>query len=378
MMLKPVLALCFAAGSLNLPCMADEQVKSENKEPQVVDVVVEQIVKSESDEDDRPVEVRVERIVRTESHSDKDGNTKVVGKIVIMGPDGKVKEYSLDDELPDGVRVMISGANKHAEGATASANAFVFHSDEAEVQERMMIGVHCDAADDVLRSQLKLDGSGLVVLAVIDESPAKAAGMIKGDVVFRANGSGLNSVEQLVELVQNADGDAIEFGVIRGGDRIEIIVSPEVMKTTQHVVLDRNHNIELTIDGDDPELKWIQKLQHLDLPEEALNALKKGRTGVRLRSLHPGIVIDRNARAEDIQKLVDEVRARAQVEVKRATEAQEQASVARKKLHLHLKEAGGKAQAESIEQIHEQMQDLHAQMAKLQKALEQLSKEDKN
>jgi membrane-associated protease RseP (regulator of RpoE activity) len=327
------------------------------------------------------IEVRVEQTVTTEKDGDDEKPAKVSGKIVVVGPDGKTKEYKLNDELPEGVRVLINDDDE--DGGGKSKGVFVFDSNEFVAKERLMIGVHCDAADGVLRSQLKLGEAGLVVLEVIDESPAKESGIQQGDVIFQANGSELTEVEQLVELVQKSEGKGIEFGIVRGGDRSEITVTPRKMKADMHVVLGELDSEDLDLEIEDDALEWVEKIEGLNLPADALDALKNRRAGVTIRSLQPGIVIDREMDLEAVRKLVAEVRERAQAEAKTAIEANRRAVIAHEQAAEAQKRAGKArvmlkrhVEATSIEEIHAQMKELQEQMAALQKALEKLKKQE--
>jgi len=369
-MLKHVLMLCVAVGPMSLTAVADEAKSDEKEKPQRFEVRVEKVVTSEKSDDDNEAE------------------TKVSGQIVIMGPDGKVKEYSLDDELPESVRVLIR-RDKDGEHSDEEHNVFVFESDAEEAEERLMIGVHCDAADDVLRSHLKLEDAGLIVLEVIDDSPAMEAGIKENDVIFRANGAALDGVKALVDVVQESDGKTIEFGVVRSGERMEVQIKPRMMEMGQHFVIDHLQDLDIELGVEGNALKWTQNLEQLDLPEEAIKALKGRRAGVRLRKVQPGIVIDRALEGEELQDLIEDVRAKAMEEALRAREAHDIAREAHehaREIHEHAHEEHKKAAEnvrvevrrmestkQSVESVHAQMKELQAQMKELQKTLEKLS-----
>lgn len=382
MLLKPHFALCLAAASFNLTCIADEPalkevaVQTDDSSPDVTAETDEPAALNE-DEATQKKQHRVEvRIIESATlhGDDKDApKSKVTGKIVIKGPDGKVKEYSLEDKLPDGIRVLTEKIQgKTGDGHAASV--FVVDTDDAEVEERLMIGVNCDAADDVLRAHLKLGESGLVVREVVENLPAGESKIQKGDIVVQANGSGLNSVEQLIDIVRTSDGKAIEFGLIRGGERMEVTVTPKKMKAAHRIVVNATADLAADKNAEYQPFQFFQNLEGQDIPKEVLDALKKGQAGVRVRSLHPGIVIDHKSGKEDIHKLLGEVLQRAEAEQDRADAAKEQADDGASRANRTTATISGNPASQSIEDLHAQMKELQQQMATLQKTLEQLTK----
>ncbi len=363
MRLKPHFALCLAAASLNLTCIADEPALTDESVQTEITVETDEAAaldeKESTDNQPRRVEVRVIESVTTHDNDKGAPKSKVTGKIVIMGPDGKVKEYSLDDKLPDGIRVLT----EKIQGKTGDGNAagvLAIDMDNTEVEEHLMIGVHCDVADDVLRAQLKLGESGLVVREVVENSPAGESKIQKGDIVFQANGSGLNSVEQLQEIVRTSDGKAIEFGLIRDGDRTELTVTPKKMKDAHFIDVDMNAD--------------LQFFEGQEIPKEVLDALKKGQTRVQVRSLHPGILIDHKSAKEDIHKLIEEVRQKEREERDRATKLRERAREVTSDSIPSTESISGNDTSHSLEDLQAQMKELKQQMAALQKTLEQLTK----
>ena len=373
MLLKPVFALCLAAASFKVNCLADEPA------PPVLTVQTDELAATNeevaTEKKQQRVEVRVIESVTVNDDENDAPKSTVTGKIVIMGPDGKVKEYSLDEKLPDGIRVLTEKIHGNTSDLN-EASVFVFDTDDAEVEEQLMIGVRCEVADDVLRAQLKLGESGLVVREVVETSPARESKIQKGDIVFQANGSGLNTVEQLMEIVQTSDGKEIQFGLFRGGDRMEVTVTPKKMKmkAAHRIVLNGTAHHALDQDAEQQHVQLLQRLEGHDIPKEVLDALRKGQTGVRVRSLHPGIVIDHKSAKEDIHKLMEEVRQRAEAERDRATAVREHADEVPNHSIRSKESISGDAASQHIEELQAQMKELQQQMATLQKTLEQLTK----
>jgi uncharacterized protein (TIGR03067 family) len=69
------------------------------------------------------------------------------------------------------------------------------------------------------------DGSGVAVIDTLDRSPAKAAGLKKGDVVLRVGGREVSELPATVELVRQAKpGDELAFHIRRDGAERDVMV----------------------------------------------------------------------------------------------------------------------------------------------------------
>ena len=69
--------------------------------------------------------------------------------------------------------------------------------------------------------------TGLDVMEVVTGSPAAAAGLRKGDIIYEVNGAGLNDAGELQRvLVEDAIGKPLKLAVIREGDTREIYAVP--------------------------------------------------------------------------------------------------------------------------------------------------------
>jgi hypothetical protein len=98
----------------------------------------------------------------------------------------------------------------------------------AAFASQFVIGVDCDAASEVVRSQLAIGTSGLVVKTVADGTPAKKTGIKKFDVITAANETELRSVKDLVSAIQTAGKEKkpIVLSVFRAGKKLMTIVTP--------------------------------------------------------------------------------------------------------------------------------------------------------
>jgi S1-C subfamily serine protease len=69
-------------------------------------------------------------------------------------------------------------------------------------------------------------GSSALVMSVIEDSPAAAAGLQAGDAVVEANNLSIDDSQDLIDLVASlSPGDALDMEVQRGGDSISVEVT---------------------------------------------------------------------------------------------------------------------------------------------------------
>src|SRR3954447_11225023 len=82
------------------------------------------------------------------------------------------------------------------------------------------IGVLATEADAVLRRQLKLGDTGLVISEVQGDKPADKAGVKAGDVLLSVNGKQVAKEGELTGEILRSDGKPVELGLVRGGARL--------------------------------------------------------------------------------------------------------------------------------------------------------------
>jgi S1-C subfamily serine protease len=70
--------------------------------------------------------------------------------------------------------------------------------------------------DDDWRQSLGVD-NGLLVMKVVQASPAKDAGLRGNDVIISADGQTVGSVRALQRIISNARANAVKLQVVRGG-----------------------------------------------------------------------------------------------------------------------------------------------------------------
>lgn len=143
--------------------------------------------------------------------------TKMVGKAIVVDADGKRHEIDLGDQGAEGLNMpAMPGGFPNMFSVQRNVNKY-------------MIGVHCAKVAPALQAQLGLaEGSGLLVAAVGDGSPASAAGLQKHDILLFADDQELLTQQDLVRVVQKA-GEAdssLSLTVMRSGEEIGVDVAP--------------------------------------------------------------------------------------------------------------------------------------------------------
>ena len=157
----------------------------------------------------------------------------------------------------------------------------------AASENKYRIGLACDEVSAVLRLHLRLpDDSGLLVNAVLDDSPAGRAGIQRFDVIVEANGKPVASVFDLVTVVNDVQENAMDLAIIRRGEHQVIRVTPEERPADIVPRLRRG-------------LPGIGRQNLADLPPELWRHLEEferlqipGQPGFNLRRFLPGIIMD--------------------------------------------------------------------------------------
>lgn len=88
-------------------------------------------------------------------------------------------------------------------------------------------GIVVGPLDEEQREELKLDeDEGVVVDRVAPDSPAEEAGIKRNDILLTADDEPLESIRDLMEAVQESEGEPIELKVLRGDEKLTIELKP--------------------------------------------------------------------------------------------------------------------------------------------------------
>lgn len=112
------------------------------------------------------------------------------------------------------------------------------HAGGVSVRQDDALGLTLVPADETLRSQLKLDGKGLVVTAVAHGSSGERAGVKEKDILVAGSGKPLTTVDDFKAIMKTPDADpskpatkAVVIRLIRGGEAKEIRTIPATVPT---------------------------------------------------------------------------------------------------------------------------------------------------
>jgi len=138
------------------------------------------------------------------------------------------------------------------------------------------IGLACQTLPDQMRKDMDLEeDEGILVLDVVDDSPAEKAGFKKDDVLVKAGDKRLAKVQDLIDVVDAAkDENEVAIKLIRNGEPLTLKVTPT--KRPEELRLPRLRK------SDDP--RW---------PEGIKEFYEKFAPGKRFRFFHPGWILPR-------------------------------------------------------------------------------------
>ncbi len=152
------------------------------------------------------------------------------------------------------------------------------------------IGVYAVPVDAALKSHLGIDEDRLIVEEVIDDSPAKKAGLKKYDVLLKYGEASITTVEDLMKAVEQAGDKETSLALIRGGKTRSLQVTAAERPEGQHAI-----HIDAGGAGDVQGLlkNWIQN--------HGRNA--QGGGPLRFRIIGPGVV-DKNIDVTELHQVV--------------------------------------------------------------------------
>lgn len=151
--------------------------------------------------------------------------------VVFVGENGEPIQVGGDAQWVsadgEGKKVIVVKAGDGASaGGTAQRQmkvvARVHGEDEADAAQRGWLGVSIGNVSDPLRAQLDLKDQGILVLNVVDESPADAAGLEANDILLSINGHPVASeVGGAVDLIKSfTPGAVLNVVVLRNGQQM--------------------------------------------------------------------------------------------------------------------------------------------------------------
>ncbi len=125
--------------------------------------------------------------------------------------------------------------------------------DRAQDRAVPWLGVMTQSLDDGLREGMDYRGNGVLVSQVVDESPASRAGIRKGDVIISVNSRGVESPEELSDVIRSS----------RSGQNVSIVVWHEGRRRSINARLGERPDRLDQPEGDMDELRDLpRKMDH--------------------------------------------------------------------------------------------------------------------
>lgn len=146
------------------------------------------------------------------------------------------------------------------------------------------IGLRCFAPlPSALRAHIDIpEGQGLLVIDVVDEGPGQKSGIKPDDILINIGETPLRSVRDLIGAVEASQGKPFEIGLLRAGKPISLTVQPEKRP-------DEIKRQGLGVVPTSPDMEKIQRWFEQVQPGQG------GKPSMRLRFLHPGMVLPPDA-----------------------------------------------------------------------------------
>ncbi len=159
--------------------------------------------------------------------------------------------------------------------------------DDPAPDQGWWIGISCEETSKLLQRQLKIDG-GLAIEYLADKAPAQITGLMVDDIIVRMNDQLVTSVNQLNELIQTSQGAAIDFEILRDGQKANLNVTPE-----KRPACDKAIALVITGDsGEEPDESELAKIR-------ALIRSQPAGTNVKVILVRPGVVLKDDSRTSD-------------------------------------------------------------------------------
>ncbi len=190
--------------------------------------------------------------------------------------------------------VLRGGERRNVSLTVADSAASVLHLAVRSLEApTYRIGVEVSDASSTLRTQLKLPkDQGIVIDRVLPDSPAQKVGFQGHDVLLAVDGKPLAKSEDLSAAVKASEGRALKFAVMRGGQKIDVAVTPE--KQT-----DKAYRVRTRLSAQNALLRSYSHRIHNEIERPVL-------TEVVVRQRKPAG--ETQAQLERVLKQIDELR----------------------------------------------------------------------
>lgn len=229
------------------------------------------------------IEIQIER------HQQQSADAKSAtgqAKVIILGP-GSRKELNfpldsaddlnqLAEELPESVRQLPEIQSILKQMATPDTRPLA-----AGPGPRPVLGISCEPPSSALKKHLRLRNAGLLITSVMPGSPAAEAGLQTDDLLLKVGDSLVAEMNDLIELVQNTEGEELNLTLLHEGEERVVNVTPRAMNVP--IVEDASIEMPQTI------------IKGLQLPEELAGKIRNGEIRIGRLQEAPVIAPDQEA-----------------------------------------------------------------------------------
>ena len=129
----------------------------------------------------------------------------------------------------DGAKKLSALRTEYRTRTAPSVDEAIEFTVRSAKDHRFMLGVATGPIEPELRKELGLkENEGLLVNSVLENMPAKKAGVLNNDVITAVNGKTVGKIEELVAAVQQAGKDkkSVELTIERNGKPQKISIAP--------------------------------------------------------------------------------------------------------------------------------------------------------
>ncbi|WP_437185655.1 PDZ domain-containing protein [Planctomicrobium sp. SH668] len=213
---------------------------------------------------------------------------------------GKALEKALINARPEisGVEIDVNEVNDLASIPEEIRNLLRPKAGDLKVQaaeEQYVIGVSLDRIPSGIHKLIGIpENCGAIVVDLVEDGAAKAAGVQIADIVLKVNETPVESVQDVGRLIQKTGGTAVTLHIQREKEQKEITVTPQLMKVDQGDIM---HSIVWENAAQSP-------VEEMAIPAEMKEALKKAMKGsIQFQRVGPGVVVESKSESELSQLL---------------------------------------------------------------------------
>ena len=155
------------------------------------------------------------------------------GKVTILQdgkpvPDDRILRHGNSRIVLDENGKVIYQAIIDDDGELSYASSVISIPRPPKMASGLYLGVVIGDVDEALAAQLGLDGQGILIRSVIDDSPAAKAKLKEYDIITTVDGKPVSALSDLrAHLAKAEEGDTLKLTVLRKGKKIEIPVKPK-------------------------------------------------------------------------------------------------------------------------------------------------------